>query len=635
VPLKTIALLPGSPAIDKGVRNDLTTDQRGQPRPFNYANIPPAAGGDNSDIGAFEANNLQLGPSLIVTTTNDHDDGGCSPVDCTLREAITAANNLFGDNVILFAPAVTGTVQLTGALPTLSSNIDINGPGAAVLTVRRNTGGDYRIFTIGDAISPGPAVHLSGLTLANGRMTSGGFPFGGGGGVANLRGTLTLSYCTLSDNHTSGTFGLGGGIFSYEGPLIVRHCTLSGNSARYAGGGIVNAGTSTSGTLTIDNSLLNANSSAGRGGGIFNLASGGDADFAAVNCTLSANSAASGGGIENYADAGGAANATLTNCTLSGNSASNGGGINNFNDNANPGAPVLTLRNNILKAGGSGANLLYSGGVIISQGHNLSSDAAGGDGGTGQGGYLNAGGDKRNTDPKLGPLTNNGGLTKTHALLLGSPAIDQGAGLGNTITTDQRGVGFLRVVDDPAIANVPGGNGTDIGAFEFGAHIDVVSRKLHNGTPHDIKLSFGSLGIECRSGGASGAHQVKMTFPGPVTVGGVSVASSDGHATASASVSNQIVTIDLNNVTNAQTLTITLIDLSDGTTTNDLSFQMGVLWGDVNFDGYVLSGDYTATRQKSGSAVNNNTFQFDVNPDGFILSGDYTAVRRQSGTHLP
>jgi len=62
---------------------------------------------------------------------------------------------------------------------------------------------------------------------------------------------------------------------------------------------------------------------------------------------------------------------------------------------------------------------------------------------------------------------------------------------------------------------------------------------------------------------------------------------------------------------------------------------MGVLIGDVNGDGFVLSGDYTTVRQNSGNPVDQNTFRYDINADGFILSGDYTTVRQLSGTQLP
>src|SRR3989442_790289 len=58
-----------------------------------------------------------------------------------LRYCITQANARPGDDAITFS--VTGTINLTGALPALS-NIDLQGPGASSLTVRRDTGGDYR-----------------------------------------------------------------------------------------------------------------------------------------------------------------------------------------------------------------------------------------------------------------------------------------------------------------------------------------------------------------------------------------------------------------------------------------------------------------------------------------------------------
>lgn len=49
-PTQTIALLPGSPAIDAGVRiAGITTDQRGVPRDH----------GSSPDIGAFEAQYTQ------------------------------------------------------------------------------------------------------------------------------------------------------------------------------------------------------------------------------------------------------------------------------------------------------------------------------------------------------------------------------------------------------------------------------------------------------------------------------------------------------------------------------------------------------------------------------------------------
>ncbi|MCS7222228.1 MAG: choice-of-anchor Q domain-containing protein [Anaerolineae bacterium] len=85
---------------------------------------------------------------------------------------------------------------------------------------------------------------------------------------------------------------------------------------------------------------------------------------------------------------------------------------------------------------------------MTSQGHNLSDDAT-------CAAWLTASGDLNHTDPRLGPLQDNGGPTPTHALLPGSPAINAGTNVGCP-PTDQRGV--------PR----PQGPRCDIGAFERG-----------------------------------------------------------------------------------------------------------------------------------------------------------------------
>ena len=67
-PTFTIALQANSPAIDKGKMFTAISDQRSEPRPFNDPNIPNAAGGDGSDIGAYEAD-LRL--NSFTRITND------------------------------------------------------------------------------------------------------------------------------------------------------------------------------------------------------------------------------------------------------------------------------------------------------------------------------------------------------------------------------------------------------------------------------------------------------------------------------------------------------------------------------------------------------------------------------------
>jgi hypothetical protein len=63
-PTFTHALLPGSPAIDKGKNFSVSaTDQRGHPRTYDNPIIPNAVGGDGTDIGAFE---LLIPPVLAI-----------------------------------------------------------------------------------------------------------------------------------------------------------------------------------------------------------------------------------------------------------------------------------------------------------------------------------------------------------------------------------------------------------------------------------------------------------------------------------------------------------------------------------------------------------------------------------------
>src|SRR5687767_2434040 len=157
-PTMTHAIQPGSPVINAGSQTfavdlnglPLQTDQRGNGFPRVVAN--------EVDMGAFEVQPLPPPPTLdmftsfVVNSANDPGDGVCDANECTLREAITAANGDAGAETITFYSAVFAvsgsyTINLSSALPNLS-DITIQGPGANVLTVRRDTGGYYRIFTI-------------------------------------------------------------------------------------------------------------------------------------------------------------------------------------------------------------------------------------------------------------------------------------------------------------------------------------------------------------------------------------------------------------------------------------------------------------------------------------------------------
>jgi hypothetical protein len=110
---------------------------------------------------------------------------------------------------------------------------------------------------------------------------------------------------------------------------------------------------------------------------------------------------------------------------------------------------VITMTNTIVAGnmGGSSLDCFRESGSINSSGYNLIGSTSGCT-------FAASSGDKLNINPDLGPLSDNGGPTLTHALLTGSPAIDAGNN-ASCPATDQRGT------------TRPQGGRCDIGAFEF------------------------------------------------------------------------------------------------------------------------------------------------------------------------
>ncbi|MEP6955959.1 MAG: dockerin type I domain-containing protein, partial [Chthoniobacterales bacterium] len=147
----------------------------------------------------------------------------------------------------------------------------------------------------------------------------------------------------------------------------------------------------------------------------------------------------------------------------------------------------------------------------------------------------------------------------------------------------------------------------------------------------------GNVGIEPRRGGGSGDQQIVVNFAGPVSAAAgnvVSVTSGTG-VVSSVSYSGTQATINLTGVTNAQRLTVTLSNVSDGTNTGGVSIPMGVLLGDVSGDGLTNGGDALQTRARSGQTTDGMNYRFDVNTDGIVSGGDTLIVRGQSGNFLP
>ncbi len=166
-----------------------------------------------------------------------------------------------------------------------------------------------------------------------------------------------------------------------------------------------------------------------------------------------------------------------------------------------------------------------------------------------------------------------------------------------------------------------------------------VSRKVHPGAgTFDVPLPLtGTAGVECRSGGGANAdtHQVVVTFASPVTLSSASVTSRDGAASAVATATGPVVSVSLANVADAQTLSITLNNVNDGTNFGAVVIPMAVLLGDVSGDGAVNTADALQTRNRSGQTLDAGNFRADVTVDGLINSADAAGVRARSGTSLP
>jgi hypothetical protein len=98
-PTVTRALLTGSPAIDAGKSLGANTDQRGEPRPFDFDSIANASGGDGADIGAFEVQGTPVATNVKLTASRKRVPEGKK---VKLKVKATPCPGRAGDTVILY-----------------------------------------------------------------------------------------------------------------------------------------------------------------------------------------------------------------------------------------------------------------------------------------------------------------------------------------------------------------------------------------------------------------------------------------------------------------------------------------------------------------------------------------------------
>ena len=170
---------------------------------------------------------LLCAPMLRATTISVNSTADTVPADdgiCTLREAIVAANTDTPSGVTagecsagagadtLDLTGVSGTITLTSALPSLTTDMAIAGPGAANLTI---SGNDlYRVFFV----TNGATVSISDLTIAHGKSVGGA----GGAGLTRAGG---------------GAAGVGAGLLVNSGTVALTGVTFDSNSVTGGAGG--------------------------------------------------------------------------------------------------------------------------------------------------------------------------------------------------------------------------------------------------------------------------------------------------------------------------------------------------------------------------------------------------------------
>jgi hypothetical protein len=377
-------------------------------------------------------------------TCNVPDDYG------TIQSAVTdpsCTELVVGNGTMYETVTITRTVKIKGQGPNATS---VDGFASS------------SVFFIDGSSVPTMSVTLEGLTIKNGSSNF-------GGGIYNIKATLTLTNSNVSGNWASSQ---GGGIFSNLGKLNIVNSNIFLNDADTGGGIYVD-----SGAVTIEESSIKDNDAGFHAGSLYNR----EGDVTLEKASVTGNTTyVDGGGIFNHGTM------TINNSSINNNESSNysGGGVRNEgttyinNSTISNNKAVVdeagidnesgvlrlsssTVANNF--GGGIGSrgsdvriqNSIVSGnspddcrGTIHSNGYNLIKDTSSCD-------YQSGIGDSVGTTANLGSLE---GVPGYHSLLLG-PGINAGDPngcknhQGQLLATDQRGM--------PRVGRC------DIGAYEF------------------------------------------------------------------------------------------------------------------------------------------------------------------------
>jgi CSLREA domain-containing protein len=411
----------------------------------------------------------------IVTKTADTNDGTCGDADCSLREAIAAANATADNDIIVFAlPLFSSpqTITLSGSELVMTNNgaLTVAGPGANRLTISGNN--TSRIFRSADA-----TVTLSGMRLTGGNGVS-SVNNNSGGAILNDAGNMTLLDLIVTNNTTTGSAG--GIRNSGTGSLMsINRCVITSNtSATSSAGGLQNFSTS---ALTVLNSTFAGNISGGGtvGGGAMQA----NGMVSISNSTFVGNTSNTNGG-------GGAINSNgslllLTNVTITGNASNgNGGGLHRGTTNANG-----FIRNSIIARNNGAAaspDVTNSAGGLASQGNNILGAV-----GTSTGWV---GSDLLTFTDGLTPFGFHGGFGMTQIPFPGSAPLNAGQNCVLDLTCTANNPPTALTFDQRG-APRPVGSAVDIGAVEAAPDYVAILPSAVSGVPYDFLMMPSPVGF--------------------------------------------------------------------------------------------------------------------------------------------
>jgi len=437
--------------------------------------------------------------TFTVTKTTDDTPNGCDVSDCSLREAIIAANsNNDNDTIVLgtdtytlsIPNAVVGVDEDSSATGDLDVNesghtLEIHGNGFNNTIIDANGLGD-RVFELVTNTA------LDQVAIKNGALSATSAVGGGGIEVNGNNKNIELSNCKISNNtvtvsSNSSVQSFGGGIYvtGSGNEVAISNCVFSENSSirtgvsgsSASGGGIAVSGTNTIFTLTystIANNTASGQAQPAVGGGIYIGSSSGVTKITnttiANNTATSSSSTSYAGGI--YLGSNTAASLAFT--TIYANTAATqGGGI------MTESTPILNIKNSIVSSNsattGKNCNKYGGGGTITSGGYNVDYDN------TNSASCAFVGTGDTIANPQLSALADNQALYQTAAISSTSAAKDLVPAASCTdyaltpaaVTTDERGMAR------------PEHTNCDAGAYELDQTLPVIT--ITNGTPTTVE----------------------------------------------------------------------------------------------------------------------------------------------------